>query len=184
MDASLGLESGTVRLVPYDARWPVLFAHEAARIHSALATRGLPITLEHMGSTAVPGLTAKPIIDVLGGWRRDEDRIPMIAALQELGYVHRGEQDIAGREFFRLGDPRQYHLHLARFGGSFWRAHLAFRDLLRADAERADAYGTLKQKLALEHPRNREAYVDGKTTFVQSALHDATMIGLYGEAEP
>jgi len=183
MDVPLGLESGIVRLVPYNARWAELFTHEAARIHTALTERDLPIRVEHMGSTAVPGLSAKPIIDILAGWLRDEDRSTLIAALQQLGYVYRGEQGIVGREFFRLGNPRQYHLHLTRLGGSFWRAHLAFRDLLRADGQVADAYSTLKQELALEHPRDREAYIGGKATFVQAALQHAKTLGLYRDPE-
>jgi GrpB-like predicted nucleotidyltransferase (UPF0157 family) len=179
VNASLGLESGTVRVVPHDARWAVLFAQEAQRIRDALAARDLTLAIEHMGSTAVPGLSAKPIVDLLAGWDRVEELPRLIAALRDAGYIHRGEQGIPGREFFRRGDPRQYHLHLAQFGGPFWRDHLAFRDLLRADAGIAGAYDALKHMLAEKYPRDREAYIDGKTKFVQDMLERARERGMY-----
>ena len=179
MNASLGLESGTVRVVPHDPRWSVLFAQEAQRIRDALAARDLTLAIEHMGSTAVPGLSAKPIVDLLAGWDRVEELPRLIDALRDAGYIHRGEQGIPGREFFRRGDPRQYHLHLAQFGGPFWRDHLAFRDLLRADAGIASAYDALKHMLAEKYPRDREAYIDGKTEFVQDMLERARERGMY-----
>ena len=184
MDIQLGLESGTVRVVPHDARWARLYSEEAARIHDALGSVKLRVALEHTGSTAVPELHAKPIIDILGGWHHDGDRELLIAAIQELGYVHRGEQEIPGRDFFRRGNPRQYHLHLTKRRGAFWREHLAFRDLLRSDAAIADAYGALKQELARMHPRDRTAYIDGKTDFVLDSLRRARELGLYGDDEP
>src|SRR5476649_2600080 len=120
MDASLGLESGTVRVMPHDPRWLTLFAQEAERLQGALAARNLAARIEHMGSTAIPGLSAKPIVDLLAGWDRVQDLPLLIAALQDAGYTHRGEQGIPGREFFRRGVPRQYHLHMAQFRGAFW----------------------------------------------------------------
>lgn len=169
-ESSLGLENGVVRLVPYDLRWPDLFRDEAARIQAALSVEALHVSLEHMGSTAVPGLAAKPIVDILGGWHSAADREAIIEALKGIGYVHRGEQGIPGREFFRRGDPRQYHFHLAERGGTFWVDHLAFRDLMRSDPERAAEYAALKLRLADEFPRDRGAYIDGKTEFVRGSL--------------
>ena len=179
MNAPLGLESGTVRVMPHDPQWSALFAREAKRIRAALAARDLPLVIEHMGSTAVPGLSAKPIIDILAGWERVEVLPRLIATLQDAGYIHRGEQGIPGREFFRRGDPRQYHLHLAQFRGSFWQDHLVFRDLLRADVRIAGEYDTLKHRLAERYPRDREAYIDGKTAFVQEMLRHARARGMY-----
>jgi GrpB-like predicted nucleotidyltransferase (UPF0157 family) len=173
MPAPLGLESGTVRVVPYDPRWAELFARESGRIRAALTARSLTLEIEHMGSTAVPGLSAKPIVDILAGWDRAEELPLVIDTLKDAGYVHRGEQDIPGREFFRRGEPRQYHLHLAQYRGTFWRDHLAFRDLLRADAGVAGAYQALKLTLAEQYPRDREAYIAGKTEFVQDMLRRA-----------
>jgi GrpB-like predicted nucleotidyltransferase (UPF0157 family) len=167
---SLGLESGTVRLVPYDRAWPVLFAVERARIEAALAARGVSLAIEHTGSTAVEGLAAKPVLDMLAGRSAHQDRAAVIAALESAGYLHRGEQGIAGRDFFRRGEPRAYHLHLAEIGGDFWNEHLTFRNHLRAHPDVAAAYGALKLELAERYSRDRESYIDGKTAFVRDVL--------------
>lgn len=169
----LGLESGRVRLVPYSERWPALYDAESARLASLFDSAGLNVALEHTGSTAVPGLTAKPIIDILAGVVNAEDRTGVITVLQSAGYVHRGEQGIPGREFFRRGEPRQYHLHLTRIGSQFWLDHRDFRDWLRTHWDAATEYAALKQALAERFPEDRTAYIDGKTRFVESVLRTA-----------
>jgi GrpB-like predicted nucleotidyltransferase (UPF0157 family) len=169
---TLGLERGTVRLLPYDPRWVELFAAEAEKIRAALGDE-LPLALEHMGSTAVPGLAAKPIIDILGGYPPDAQVGRYIEPLVRAGYVHRGEREIPGREFFRRGEPRSYHLHVTVHGGTFWREHLAFRDVLRARPDIRDAYAALKFELARRFPRDREAYIEGKTAFVRQVVAEA-----------
>jgi GrpB-like predicted nucleotidyltransferase (UPF0157 family) len=168
----LGLESRTVRIVPYDDRWPILFASESERIRVALGA-DLPLTIEHMGSTGVPGLAAKPILDLMGGYPAGAQVSFYVEALVRAGYVHRGEQEIPGREFFRRGDPRAYHLHLAVKDGAFWREHLAFRDALRARPELREAYTALKLELARKFPHDREAYIFGKTEFVRGVVGEA-----------
>ena len=170
---ALGLESGTVRIAPYDATWPTLYAAEAARLESVLEARGLSLALEHTGSTAVPGLPAKPVLDILGGLHDDADRPAAIAALVAAGYNHRGEQGIPGRDFFRRGSPRQYHLHLTRLGSEFWTEHRLFRDYLRTHPEARDAYAALKAELAERFPFDREQYIEGKTEFVLRTLAKA-----------
>lgn len=169
---TLGLERGTVRLIPYDPRWAELFAAEAERIRMALGEE-LPLAIEHMGSTAVPGLAAKPIIDILGGYPPGAQVERYIEPLVRAGYVHRGEREIPGREFFRRGTPRSYHLHVALEGGTFWREHLAFRDVLRARPDLRDAYAAVKLALAQRFPRDREAYIEGKTVFVRQVVMQA-----------
>jgi GrpB-like predicted nucleotidyltransferase (UPF0157 family) len=167
---SLGLESGTVRVVPYDSAWPELFAREADRLQAVLAKAHLALVLEHTGSTAVPGLAAKPVLDMLGGYPEGAEVHSYVHSLVSAGYVHRGEQDIPGREFFRRGNPRAYHLHLVVINSSFWEDHLAFRNRLRADSSLRDSYATLKRDLAARYPRDREAYIAGKASFVQHVL--------------
>jgi GrpB-like predicted nucleotidyltransferase (UPF0157 family) len=166
---SLGLESGIVRVVGHDPAWAGLFAEEAHRLRHAL-TDDLAIALEHVGSTAVQGLAAKPVLDVLGGYPADASVDRYIRALVAAGYVHRGELGIPGRQYFRRGDPCSHHLHLAVIGGSFWREHLAFRDALRADAALRQAYAELKVELARRFPRDREAYTNGKSEFIRRAV--------------
>ncbi len=168
---SLGLASGVVTLVPSDPAWPALFADESARLHGAVAAAGLPpLALEHVGSTAVPGLAAKPVLDLMGGAPAGIALLDYVPALVAAGYVHRGPQGIPEREFFRRGDPRAQHLHLVAHDGTFWREHLAFRDALRADPARRDAYAALKRALAERFPRDREAYTEGKTAFVRAVV--------------
>jgi GrpB-like predicted nucleotidyltransferase (UPF0157 family) len=167
---SLGLESGAVRVVPYDSNWPSLFAAEAERLQQRFAARGLAVVLEHTGSTAVPGLAAKPILDILAGYPEGAVVEEYITVLTKAEYVHRGEQGIPGREFFRRGDPRAYHVHLAAIDSPFWRDHLAFRDRLRADNALRDAYASLKHDLAARYPRDREAYIEAKGSFVRDVL--------------
>ncbi|HKO16314.1 MAG TPA: GrpB family protein [Gemmatimonadaceae bacterium] len=169
----LGLESGRVRVVPYDADWPALYAAEIARLTPFLQAAGLELVLEHTGSTAVPGLAAKPIVDILAGLPLESAREPAIIALQTAGYVHRGEQGIPGRNFFRRGEPRQYHLHLTRVGSTFWDDHRHFRDWLRTHPVAAAEYAALKQALAARYPTDREAYIDAKTAFVEAVLRTA-----------
>lgn len=168
----LGLESGTVRLVPHDPDWATLFAAEATRIHAALGP-ALPLALEHTGSTAVTGLVAKPVLDLLGGYPSDAQVEPYVAALGRVGYAHRGEQGIPGREFFRRGEPRAYHLHLVVQHGPFWREHLAFRDALRTQTAVRAAYAALKVDLAQRFPRDRAAYIEGKSAFIRQVVAEA-----------
>jgi GrpB-like predicted nucleotidyltransferase (UPF0157 family) len=178
---SLGLESGTVQVVPYDAEWPKLFRSESSRIAEAI--KPLELRLEHTGSTAVPGLAAKPVLDILAGYTDPDQLAQLVSALQRAGYVHRGPQGIPEREFFRRGEPRAYHVHLTLIGSRFWRDHLVFRDRLREDPSVRDAYAALKLRLAAEHPRDREAYIAGKTGFVRGVL-GATSGGVAAEPRP
>jgi GrpB-like predicted nucleotidyltransferase (UPF0157 family) len=171
----LGLESGTVRVVPYDAAWPQLYDAEVTRLGPIMASHGATIVFEHTGSTAVPGLVAKPVLDILAG-RPDSDagRARAIEALQAAGYVYRGEQGIPGRDFFRRGDPRKYHVHLTSVGSDFWRDHQSFRNYLRAHPDAASEYAALKCELARRFPTDREAYIEGKAAFVRRILDLAT----------
>lgn len=168
MPSPLGLESGTVRVVPSDPAWPSLFDAAAAGILAALGD--LPISLDHVGSTAVPGLPAKPIIDILAGRPAGSAAEPYIAALEQAGYEHRGERGVPGRAFFRRGTPRAYHVHLFERGAAPWRDHLLFRDALRADPSLRAEYAAVKSALAERHPRDREAYTSGKEPFIVRVL--------------
>jgi GrpB-like predicted nucleotidyltransferase (UPF0157 family) len=172
MTASLGLGSGIVRVVPYDAEWPHLFEAEALRLRAALTP--LEIALEHTGSTSVPGLAAKPVLDILAGVTAGAPLNPYIAGLVAAGYLHRGEQGIPGRELFRRGDPRAYHIHLTHLDSAFWREHLVFRDYLRAHADVRDEYARLKHALAARFPTDRPAYIEQKAPFIRRVLELAS----------
>jgi GrpB-like predicted nucleotidyltransferase (UPF0157 family) len=171
MTDSLGLEPGVVRLVEYDARWPELFAAERERIRVACGT--FPLRLEHVGGTSIPGMCAKPVLDMVAGRPHGSPVQDCITRLQQAGYEHRGEQGVPGREFFRRGRPRAYHLHLVEEGGPLWRDYLAFRDYLRAHPESARRFAALKRALATQFPHDRGAYIDAKTVPVQEILRRA-----------
>jgi GrpB-like predicted nucleotidyltransferase (UPF0157 family) len=168
MADSLGLESGVVRLVEYDARWPALFAAERQRILGRCGT--LPLRLEHIGGTSIPGMCAKPVLDIAAGRPRDRAIPDYIAALEQAGYEHRGERGVPGRQFFLRGQPRAYHLHLVEEDGGLWRDYVTFRDHLRAHEEAARQFATLKRALAARFPRDREAYMSAKSSHVQAIL--------------
>ena len=164
---ALGLEPAVVRVVEYDARWPSLFAAEERRIRDHCR---LPLRLEHVGGTSIPGMCAKPVLDLAAGRPRETTTEDCVAALTQLGYEHRGERGVPGREFFSRGLPRTYHLHLVDAGGPLWREYLAFRDYLRAHAEAALRFAELKRALATRFPRDREAYTNAKAPHVQEIL--------------
>ena len=167
---ALGLESGTVRVIPYDARWPELYLEEDERIRRALGD--LPLSLEHIGSTSVPGLAAKPIIDIMAGRDSHIPARAFVPALESVGYEQRGETGLPGREFFRRGKPRSYHIHLVDIDSVLWRHHIAFRDRLRANPALAAEYVMLKIALAERFPMDRESYIRGKEDFIQSVIAD------------
>ena len=164
----LGLEDGSVRLVPYESEWPRLFEEEAARIRAALGRR--LFGLEHVGSTAVHGLVAKPILDMLGGVPRLEDARDCIELLAEIGYDDMGTEIVPDHHVFGRGDPRTHHLHLVEHDGERWRVLLGFRDLLRADPKLVASYEDLKLRLADEFHDRRADYTKAKGDFIRSVL--------------
>ncbi len=162
-----------VEIVDYDPAWPDMFERESARIAVALGDALLGI--EHVGSTAVPGLGAKPIIDIMAGIRRFADGERCVGPLERLGYVYKGELDIPGRHYFskpRTG-KRTHQIHMVELGGDFWRRHILFRDYLREDPRAAKAYHELKLRLAERHRNDRYAYTEAKSEFIEAALTKA-----------
>jgi GrpB-like predicted nucleotidyltransferase (UPF0157 family) len=150
-------------VVAYDPRWPQLFEQERRRVADALGDA--VVEQEHIGSTAVPGLAAKPIVDILAGLRTLELPADAIEAMEKLGYEFLGEYGIAGRLFFRKGRPRSHHVHAVLLGSDLWERHLAFRDYLRVHSAEADAYAQFKLKLVRDVGGDRDRYVDGKDAF-------------------
>jgi GrpB-like predicted nucleotidyltransferase (UPF0157 family) len=166
-----------VELVNYDPRWPVLFNEEAKRLRAVLDP-SLILGLEHFGSTAVPDLSAKPIIDILIAVRSLTDaQASFVEALRSLDYVYWAENPKKDRMFFVKGMPpfgsrRSHHVHVTEPHGEMWQ-RLAFRDYLRAHPEEAGAYERLKRRLATEHQADREAYTGAKSAYVESVMRKA-----------
>ena len=158
-----------IRVVPYDTSWPAQFN----LIHVALADalRHVPIiAIEHVGSTSVPGLPAKPVIDVDVVVRR-EHLAPAIEALVTAGYRHEGDLGIRDRHAMRAPDRApERNVYVAVEGSLALRNHLAVRDVLRADAARRDEYGRLKLDLAQRHAEDMDAYVAAKTELLGAIL--------------
>jgi GrpB-like predicted nucleotidyltransferase (UPF0157 family) len=157
-----------ITLVPYDLAWPARFLEEAGRLRSAIGD--VLLALEHIGSTAIPGLSAKPVLDLLGCLRSVPPDPETILSLSNLGYASLGENGLPGRHFFRKGQPRSHHLHLVPVGSPLWDRHLAFREHLRSRPADALAYERLKRDLSLRFRSDRERYTAGKSDFIEAIL--------------
>jgi GrpB-like predicted nucleotidyltransferase (UPF0157 family) len=162
-----------IEIAPYDPAWPDAFERERAAILGALGD--LVFAIEHVGSTAVPGLGAKPIIDIMIGLRDLAGHVRCVAPLQSLGYEHKGEFGIPGRHYFRrpVRGPRTHQLHMVEHGRDFWVRHLLFRDYLRRNPDEAAAYQRLKLRLAARFGTDVEGYTEAKTEFIESAVAKA-----------
>ena len=172
-------------IVDYDPAWPTQFVEEAARLRAALGD-DLVVTVEHFGSTAVPGLSAKPIIDLLVAVRSLADmRQRGTSALEALGYAYWSDDPAPDRMFFVKGlppgGPRTHHVHVVepgvsrdpRMGEFTFADRLLFRDRLRADPEEAQRYEALKRELAAQFPDDREGYTNGKTDYIYGVMQKA-----------
>jgi GrpB-like predicted nucleotidyltransferase (UPF0157 family) len=166
-----------VTIVPYDPGWPRRFDEERSVLAAVFA--GSDAIIEHVGSTAVPGLGAKPVIDILIGvpiLLEVEDRFQ---ALEAAGYeyIHEYEEQLPDRRYFRKPrvGPRAFHVHCVVAGSDLWIRHLAFRDHLRAHPESAAAYDKLKRELAMRV--SKEAYTEAKSPFIEGVLASAMRVG-------
>lgn len=161
-----------VIIVDYDPRWPQEYEEERRRILAAIGPT--LVAIEHVGSTAVPGLGAKPIIDIMAAVARLDDARACVAPLQHIGYTYvpAYEAELPERRYFRKGPPegRTHHLHMVEFGSDFWQRHLRFREALRADPDAAREYERLKRALAAQYGTDRDGYTLAKTAFVESVL--------------
>jgi GrpB-like predicted nucleotidyltransferase (UPF0157 family) len=159
-----------VEVVAYDPAWPTLFAEEKARLREALAP-WLAGPIEHVGSTAVPGLVAKPVIDIMAGVKSLEDSRAAIAALKDLQYQYWPYRPDVMHWFCKPDTSfRTHHLHLVPRDSAVWNERIAFRDCLRNDAAVAARYAELKEGLARRYRLDREAYTDAKGPFISDVL--------------
>jgi GrpB-like predicted nucleotidyltransferase (UPF0157 family) len=157
-----------ILVVDYDPSWPLTFMALREPIRQALG--GIALTVEHVGSTAVPGLAAKPIIDIDVVIASLADLSAAIDRLAALGYVHSGDLGIDGREAFESPPGPAHHLYVCVQGSTALANHLAVRDRLRRNPDKAREYGELKKQLARQFPTDIESYVAGKTDFLLEVL--------------
>jgi GrpB-like predicted nucleotidyltransferase (UPF0157 family) len=155
-----------IRIATYDAAWPSRFEAERALLAPILAP-WLAGPIEHIGSTAVPGLAAKPVIDIMAAVASLDASRDAIHSLEALSYQYFPYKPESMHWFCKPGPAlRTHHLHLVPFGSDLWRERLAFRDRLREDAALRGEYEALKRELAGLHRKDREAYTDAKAAFV------------------
>jgi GrpB-like predicted nucleotidyltransferase (UPF0157 family) len=155
-----------IRVVDYDPAWPAPAAAEARRIEAAVGEAA--VRVDHVGSTAVPGLVAKPIIDLQLAVDALEPRARYVRPLEALGYLFAPDPESPDFHFFGFpaARPRTHHLHVCIAGGEHELRHLALRDYLRAHPDEAAGYGALKRDLVARHPADRLAYIEGKDRYV------------------
>ena len=162
--------SAAIELEDYNPAWPELFNTEKDLLLSCLRP-WLAGPIEHVGSTAVAGLRAKPVIDIMLGVEALSGSRDALPVLQRLGYQYWPYKAEIMHWLCKPSDNfRTHHLHLVPVGSKLWRERLAFRDHLRNDAAAAAEYVALKQELATKYRNDREAYTDGKTAFVQRVV--------------
>ena len=177
------MPSNKITIVDYDPAW----SHQFEVLSKVLASHlgNDIIAIEHVGSTSVKGLKAKPIIDLdIVVANNDKVLQLVIAKMAQLGYIHRGDLGIAGREAFKRPSNHipqtpenriwfNHHVYVCKKGNLGLNNHLRFRDYLRSHPEAVVNYGNLKQMLAEKFPDNIDAYIDGKTDFITNALIQA-----------
>jgi GrpB-like predicted nucleotidyltransferase (UPF0157 family) len=164
------VKDAPIEIVDHDPKWSEEFLRGREIIAAALAEwlAGLP---EHVGSTAVPGLAAKPIIDIMAPVRSLEAAAPAIQHAGSIGYIY-FPYKVEAMHWFCKPSPavRTHHLYLVEKGSSVWAERVAFRDALRASSELKSQYERLKRALAVRHRNDREAYTDGKALFIAGVL--------------
>jgi len=166
----LGLERGTVQIIPYTTLWASLFRDESKRLADMLGS--LALDIQHIGSTSVPGLAAKPILDVGIAVAKEEDVVQCVPLLTTLGYTYRGDRGLDQGHFFDQGSEEHltHYLHMLLIGSQGWQNYLRFRDYLIAHPTMRDAYMQLKQELAIQYASDRAAYTAAKAQFIQQIL--------------
>ena len=167
------MSQSPVILEEYDFSWPSKFEEEKGRL-MAIAGDWYFGGIEHVGSTAVPGMVAKPVIDVMFGVKSLENSRPAIEVLVANGYEYSPYKAEVMHWFCRPSHVfRTYHLHLIPFESPLWIERLQFRDLLRSDGNVASQYANLKRELAVVYKEDREAYTEKKWPFIEQALKSA-----------
>ncbi len=166
-------DSNWVEVIEYTPLWIDIFNNEKSLLRRALGDIALDI--QHVGSTSISGLAAKPIIDIIIGVKNIElFSTQVMLNLENVDYVFRGDAGVPGRIFFRKGFPRaKYHLSIATLNGDYWRNQIVFRDYLRSHPDDAIEYQNLKVKLAYEYSNDRVKYTKLKEPFIRKILDKA-----------
>ncbi len=164
----VGLKRDTVRLTSYTNKWERLFEEEKSRLQGVIGRYVLDI--QHVGSTSIPGMVAKPIIDIAIAVKNFEEASVCIKPIEQLGYEYKGENGISRRHFFVKGNPTTHHIHMNEIGSRDWNDLIIFRNYLTHHEEIAKEYSELKMVLAQRYPTDRQAYQDNKAPFIERVL--------------
>ncbi len=166
----IGLSNNIVKLEPYDPGWILAYEKEKADIEKSI---GEYITdIQHIGSTSVKGLIAKPIIDIAVGVDSLKIGEKCIEPLLSLGYLYKGYYGVDGRLYFPKSNDSStaYHIHMMEFASTNWERHILFRDYLRLNSEARNEYAKLKSDLAQKYKDDRKAYTESKADFISDII--------------
>lgn len=171
----IGLKRNTVALSAYDENWPRAALITVGKLKEIFGAS--VVDIQHVGSTSIVGISAKPIIDIAVAVRRFEDVWPLIPRLEANGFMHKGVNDDAGQIFFSCGDfstdMRTHHIHVVFHNSDEWNGYLLFRDFLNANPHRRKEYEALKFSLMKKYPNDRLLYTNSKSDFIQGVIAEA-----------
>ena len=170
---AIGLKRGVVKMCSYTDEWEKIYKKEKKLILVAIGKQILDI--QHVGSTSILGLEAKPIVDIAIAVKSLNLGEKCIKPLEKLGYEYRGEAGVRGRHFFVKGGElnRTHYLHIESLNSKNWQSHILFRDYLRRNKEAVKEYAKLKKRLALEHKNDRDVYHFFKVNFIEMIIKKA-----------
>jgi GrpB-like predicted nucleotidyltransferase (UPF0157 family) len=172
-NSMIGLPKGVVFLLPYNPAWKRLYEEEKKILQNSIGDNILDI--QHVGSTSITGMIAKPIIDIAIAVNNFEGATICIEPIESLGYQYRGELGIPRRHYFSKGDPRTYHIHMNEIGSGDWNNQILFRDYLINHAKSAQEYANLKIELAKRFPTDIDKYMEGKDSFIRHIIYLANL---------
>lgn len=171
---TLGLKRGTVKLEPHNKQWEIQAKKSITKLHNILD--GFAIDIQHIGSTSIPSISAKPIIDIVVGVNNVSDILSYNTELENQGFFFRPSDD-KSQLLYVMGDfnadTRTHHIHIVKWNGKEWKDYLNFRDFLIANPLIAKEYQTLKKQLAKKYYNNRSSYTKAKNEFITEILQQA-----------
>ena len=169
----LGLKRGELRVSPYREEWKLLFEIEKRDIEEAIGDYIEDI--QHVGSTSIPGMPAKPILDIAIAVKDFEEARVCIEPLCDRGYSFKGENGIPRRHYFLKGEPCTHHIHMLEKDSEEWEKLILFRDYLRSNQNTAEEYKELKRNLLQRLRGNRKAYQAAKSDFVETVIRKSRL---------
>lgn len=173
----LGLKRGIVKLADHDDAWASAASDSIEKLKAVLGP--LLIAAEHVGSTSIRWIKAKPIIDIAVGVGDFKPVYDMIDTIEEAGFIHKRENDNEWQVFFSCGkaedDVVTHHIHVVIFEGPEWQNYMLFRDYLNADREEALKYQRAKEELMEKHPHDRLNYTEGKSEYIRAVIEAARL---------